>query len=50
VSFPKDDPNHYALTHVALVNSAFNLTQIEKPAEQRAPDEGAEQPVSAPTL
>ena len=25
-----------AFTHVALVNSAFNLTRFEKPAEQRA--------------
>ena len=25
-----------AFTHVALVNSAFNLTRLEKPAEQRA--------------
>ena len=25
-----------AFTHVALVNSAFNLTRFEKPVEQRA--------------
>jgi hypothetical protein len=25
-----------AFTHVALVNSAFNLTRAEKPVEQRA--------------
>ncbi|TMJ24846.1 MAG: glycoside hydrolase family 15 protein [Alphaproteobacteria bacterium] len=39
-----------AFTHVALVNSAFNLTQLEKPAEQRAAEEGAAQPVAAPAL
>jgi hypothetical protein len=25
-----------AFTHVALINSAFNLTRFEKPVEQRA--------------
>jgi len=25
-----------AFTHVALINSAFNLTRVEKPVEQRA--------------
>ena len=25
-----------ALSHIALVNSAFNLARLEKPAEQRA--------------
>jgi hypothetical protein len=31
-----------AFTHVALVNSAFNLTRMEKPVEQRAhPEESA---------
>ena len=25
-----------AFSHVALVNTAFNLTRVEKPAEQRA--------------
>jgi hypothetical protein len=25
-----------AFTHVALINSAFNLTRFEKPADQRA--------------
>jgi GH15 family glucan-1,4-alpha-glucosidase len=39
-----------AFTHVALVNSAFNLTQLAKPAEQRAAEEGAAQPVAAPAL
>jgi GH15 family glucan-1,4-alpha-glucosidase len=31
-----------AFTHVALVNSAFNLTRAEKPAEQRAQPVGAD--------
>jgi GH15 family glucan-1,4-alpha-glucosidase len=31
-----------AFTHVALVNSAFNLTRAEKPAEQRAEPAGAD--------
>jgi len=26
----------HAFTHVALINSAFNLTRSEKPAEQRS--------------
>jgi hypothetical protein len=26
-----------AFSHVALINSAFNLTRFEKPVEQRAP-------------
>jgi GH15 family glucan-1,4-alpha-glucosidase len=30
-----------AFTHVALVNSAFNLTRSEKPAEQRSQPEQA---------
>ena len=30
-----------AFTHVALINSAFNLTWAEKPAEQRAQAVGA---------
>jgi GH15 family glucan-1,4-alpha-glucosidase len=34
-----------AFTHVALVNSAFNLTRAEKPAEQRADAGKAEAPV-----
>jgi GH15 family glucan-1,4-alpha-glucosidase len=33
-----------AFTHVALVNSAFNLTRAEKPAEQRAEAGKAEAP------
>jgi GH15 family glucan-1,4-alpha-glucosidase len=33
-----------AFTHVALVNSAFNLTRAEKPAEQRAHAGKAEAP------
>jgi GH15 family glucan-1,4-alpha-glucosidase len=32
-----------AFSHVALVNSAFNLSRAEKPAEQRS-----EQPVKSP--
>jgi len=31
-----------AFTHVALVNSAFNLTRLEKPAEQRSESEKTE--------
>jgi GH15 family glucan-1,4-alpha-glucosidase len=31
-----------AFTHVAMVNSAFNLTRLEKPAEQRADSEKTE--------
>jgi len=27
-----------AFSHVGLVNSAFNLTRLEKPVEQRAPE------------
>jgi len=34
-----------AFTHLALVNSAFNLTRAEKPAEQRAQREETEAPV-----
>ena len=34
-----------AFTHVALVNSAFNLTRSEKPAEQRSQPEHAKAPV-----
>jgi GH15 family glucan-1,4-alpha-glucosidase len=33
-----------AFTHVALINSAFNLTKAEKPAEQRAQPDQAEIP------
>jgi GH15 family glucan-1,4-alpha-glucosidase len=37
-----------AFTHVALVNSAFNLTRVEKPVEQRArPAEGDVAPTHA---
>ena len=35
-----------AFTHVALVNSAFNLTRAEKPAEQRAAGGGAKRLIS----
>ncbi len=31
-----------AFTHVALVNSAFNLTRAEKPAQQRSQPEREE--------
>jgi len=31
-----------AFTHVAMVNSAFNLTRLEKPAEQRSESEKTE--------
>jgi len=31
-----------AFTHVAMVNSAFNLTRLEKPAEQRSQTEKSE--------
>jgi hypothetical protein len=37
-----------AFTHVALVNSAFNLTRTEKPAEQRAHAGKAEAPAAMP--
>ena len=38
-----------AFTHVALVNSAFNLTRAEKPAEQRAHAGKAEAPAYMPS-
>src|SRR3984893_16749755 len=37
-----------AFTHVALVNSAFNLTRAEKPVEQRAHAGKAEAPAAMP--
>jgi GH15 family glucan-1,4-alpha-glucosidase len=37
-----------AFTHVALVNSAFNLTRAEKPVEQRAHAGKAEAPAAVP--
>jgi GH15 family glucan-1,4-alpha-glucosidase len=33
-----------AFSHIALINSAFNLTKAEKPAEQRAQPDQAEIP------
>jgi GH15 family glucan-1,4-alpha-glucosidase len=33
-----------AFSHIALINSAFNLTKAEKPAEQRAQADQAEIP------
>jgi len=36
-----------AFTHVALVNSAFNLTRAEKPAQQRSQPERESAPVTA---
>ncbi len=36
-----------AFTHVALVNSAFNLTRLDRPADQRAESEGTKTPVAA---
>src|SRR5262249_2797281 len=31
-----------AFSHVALINTAFNLTRLEKPSEQRASEQTAE--------
>jgi GH15 family glucan-1,4-alpha-glucosidase len=39
-----------AFSHVALVNSAFNLTHAAKPAEQRADQEAAPEDVTAPAV
>src|SRR5712691_3422639 len=36
-----------AFTHVALINSAFNLTRAEKPAQQRSQPERESAPVTA---
>jgi GH15 family glucan-1,4-alpha-glucosidase len=39
-----------AFTHVALVNSAFNLTRAEKPAHQRAESASEDVDLSMPAL